>query len=93
MISLPINKKIVVSAIVILVAALVFVASITKDNSFISGDKEVPHEGKWGIYVLDLETEKQSWFTLRQTSFRVYDLTMLEIDWSSTSRLATAASA
>ena len=58
MISLPINKKIVVSAIVILVAALVFAASITKNNSFISGDKEVPHEGKWGIYVLDLETEK-----------------------------------
>jgi len=58
MISLPINKKIVVSAIVILVAALVFAASITKNNSFISGDTEVPHEGKWGIYVLDLETEK-----------------------------------
>jgi hypothetical protein len=58
MISLPVNRKIVVSAIVILAVALVFAAFITKNNLFISGDEEVPHEGKWGIYALDLETEK-----------------------------------
>jgi len=58
MISLQVNKKIVVSAIIILIAALVFAVFITKIDLFISGDKEVPHEGKWGIYVLDLETEK-----------------------------------
>ena len=58
MISLPVNKKIVVSAIVILAAALVFAASITKNNSFSSGHKELPHEDKWGIYGLDPETEK-----------------------------------
>jgi len=58
MISLPINKKIVVSAIVILVAAFVFVMLVRNYGSFPLNDRAVPHEGKWGIYALDLETEK-----------------------------------
>ena len=58
MISLPVNKKIVLSEIVILVAALVFVILVMNYGSILSGDKELPHEDKWGIYVLDLKTEK-----------------------------------
>ena len=58
MISLPINKEIVVSAIVILVAAFVFVMSVMNYGSFPLNDREVPHEDKWGIYDLDPETEK-----------------------------------
>ena len=57
-IKLPVNKKIVVSAIVILVAAFVFVILVRNYGSILSGDNELPHEGKWGIYGLDLETEK-----------------------------------
>jgi len=52
------DKKIVILAIVGLVATLVFATFIIKNTSFLSGDREVPHEGKWGIYALDLETEK-----------------------------------
>ncbi|MGD9130579.1 MAG: hypothetical protein PVH73_03270 [Candidatus Bathyarchaeota archaeon] len=52
------DKKIVILAVVCLVATLVFAAIIIKDTPSLSGDKEVPHEGKWGIYVYDLETEK-----------------------------------
>jgi len=58
MTSLPVNKKIVLSTIVILVTALVFATLITRNNTLFSEQKEVPHEDKWGIYVLDLETEK-----------------------------------
>jgi len=58
MISFPINKKIVLSEIVILAAALVFVILVMNYGSILSGDKELPHEDKWGIYVLDLQTEK-----------------------------------
>jgi Tol biopolymer transport system component len=58
MISLPVNKEIVVSAIVILAAALVFAILVMNYGSILSGDKELPHEDKWGIYVLDLKTEK-----------------------------------
>jgi hypothetical protein len=52
------DKKIVILAVVCFVATLVFAAIIIKNTTFPSEDKEVPHEGKWGIYVLDLETEK-----------------------------------
>jgi Tol biopolymer transport system component len=52
------DEKIVFLAVVCLVATLIFAAIIIKNISFVPEVKEVPHEGKWGIYVLDLETEK-----------------------------------
>jgi hypothetical protein len=52
------DKKIVILAIVCIVATLVFAAIIIKNAPFLLGDREVPHEGKWGIYVYDLETKK-----------------------------------
>ena len=52
---MSVNKKMVISAIVILVVALVFVTSITDNNAPSSDNKELAHEKKWGIYVLDLE--------------------------------------
>jgi hypothetical protein len=52
------DKKIVILSIVCLVATLVFATIIIKNASFLPGDREVPHESKWGIYILDLETEK-----------------------------------
>ncbi|MCZ2809512.1 MAG: hypothetical protein O2V44_09175, partial [Candidatus Bathyarchaeota archaeon] len=55
---MPVNKKIVLSEIVILVVALVFVILVMNYGSILSGDKELPHEDKWGIYVLDLKTEE-----------------------------------
>ena len=55
---LSVDKKIVILSIVGLVATLVFATFIIKNASLLSGIKEVPHEGKWGIYALDLETEK-----------------------------------
>ncbi len=54
---LSVNKKMVISAILILVVALVFVTSITDNNPSSSENKELVHEEKWGIYVLDLENE------------------------------------
>jgi hypothetical protein len=55
---LSVDKKIVILSIVDLVATLVFVAFIIRTVSFVSGDKELPHEGELGIYVLGLETEE-----------------------------------
>jgi len=55
---LSVDKKIVILSIIGLVSTLVFATFIIKNASFLSGNKEVPHEDKWGIYVLDLETEK-----------------------------------
>jgi Tol biopolymer transport system component len=52
------GKKIAVLAVVCLVAASVFAAIVTNFGSFPAENKEVPHERKWGIYSLDLETEK-----------------------------------
>jgi len=40
------------------VATSVFAVIIIKNAPFLSGDREVPHDGKWGIYVYDLETKK-----------------------------------
>jgi len=45
-----------ISAIVIIVVALIFVTSITNNWAPSLGKKQVPHEEKWGIYVLDLES-------------------------------------
>jgi Tol biopolymer transport system component len=56
--NLSVDEKIVILSIVGLVVTLVFVTFIIKNASFLSGIKEVPHEDKWGIYVLDLQTEK-----------------------------------
>ena len=42
----------------ILVAAFVFVMLVMNYGSFPLNDREVLHEDKWGIYVLDLQTEK-----------------------------------
>jgi len=58
MISLPVNKEIVLSAIVILAVALVFAILVMNYGSILLEDKELPHKDKWGIYVLDLKTEK-----------------------------------
>jgi Tol biopolymer transport system component len=55
---LSINKRIVILVIVLLAVVFVFVMLITNYGSIPSADKEVPHEAKWGIYVLDLENEK-----------------------------------
>jgi Tol biopolymer transport system component len=55
---LPVNKEIVLSAIVILAVALVFAILVMNYGSILLEDKEVPHKDKWGIYVLDLKTEK-----------------------------------
>ena len=52
---LSVNKKMVISAIMILVVALVFVTSIMNNNSSSLENKELVHENKWGIYGLDLE--------------------------------------
>jgi Tol biopolymer transport system component len=52
------DEKIVILAVVCLVATLIFAAIIIKNSSVLPEVKEVPHDGKWGIYVLDLETEK-----------------------------------
>jgi len=52
---LSVNKKMVISAVVIVVVALVFVTSIMNNNSSSLENKELVHEKKWGIYVLDLE--------------------------------------
>jgi len=54
---LSVNKKMVISAIAVLVVALVFVTSITNYNSPSSENKELVHEETWGIYVLDLESQ------------------------------------
>jgi hypothetical protein len=51
-------KKIAILAAVCVIVALFFVAFITKNQSPLSENREVPHEDTWGIYVLDLETEK-----------------------------------
>jgi hypothetical protein len=55
---LSVDKKIVILAVACLVATLVFAIIIIKNAPFLSGKEEVPHEGEWGIYVLDLETGK-----------------------------------
>ena len=49
---LPVNKKMVISAIMILVVALVFVTSIMNNNSSSLENKELVHENKWGIYMV-----------------------------------------
>jgi Tol biopolymer transport system component len=54
---LSINKGVAISVIVILAIALISVILATNYGSIPSADK-VPHEKKWGIYVLDLENEK-----------------------------------
>jgi hypothetical protein len=54
---LSVDKKIAILSIVSLVVTLIFVIFIIKTAPFLSGTKEVPHEGKWGN-VLGLETEK-----------------------------------
>ena len=46
----------------ILVAAFVFVMLVRNYGSFPLNDREVLHEDKWGIYVLDLQTEKTELF-------------------------------
>ena len=55
---LSVDKKIVILSIIGLVSTLVFATFIIKNTSFLSGDREVLHEDKWGIYYLDLQTEK-----------------------------------
>jgi Tol biopolymer transport system component len=47
--------------VVIAVVTFVFVLIVLNIDSFLpslSKEKTLPHEGKWGIYVLDLETEE-----------------------------------
>ena len=53
---LAVNKKMVISAVAVIVVAMVFVTLITYHNSPRSENKELIHEKKWGIYVLDLES-------------------------------------
>ena len=53
---LAVNKKMVISAVAVIVVAMVFVTLITNHNSPRSENKELIHEKKWGIYVLDLES-------------------------------------
>jgi Tol biopolymer transport system component len=55
---LAINKKIVISAIAVIVVALVFVTLITSTDLSPSESKELVHDKKWGIYALDLETQE-----------------------------------
>lgn len=52
---MSINKKIVISTVVVVVVALVLATSLA-NNLVPSGKKELIHDKKWGIYVLDLET-------------------------------------
>ena len=52
---LSVNKKMVILAVLILVVALVFVISITNNYPPSSENKELVHEKRWGLYVLDLE--------------------------------------
>lgn len=53
---MSINKKIVISAVAFVVFALVLATAIA-NHSVPSGKKELVHDKKWGIYVLDLETQ------------------------------------
>ncbi len=55
---LAVDGKIVILAVVGIVVTLLFATFIIGNLPHLPETKEVPHEGKWGIYVLDLETEK-----------------------------------
>ena len=59
---MPDNKIIVLSVIVVIaVVTFVFVLIVLNIDSILTSlpkEKTLPHEGKWGIYVLDLETEE-----------------------------------
>jgi dipeptidyl aminopeptidase/acylaminoacyl peptidase len=55
---LPADEKVVILAVACLAATLVFAVIIIKNAPFLPEKKEVPHEGKWGIYLYDFETEK-----------------------------------
>jgi len=52
------DERIIILAIICLAATLVFAVIIMKNVPVLLGDRKVPHEGKWGIYFYDLETEK-----------------------------------
>jgi len=54
---LSVNKKIVISAVAVIVVALVFVTLLTEYRPTNLDNKELTHEKKWGIYILDLENE------------------------------------
>jgi Tol biopolymer transport system component len=54
---LPINKKVAISAVAVVVVALVF-ATLYANNRPSSENNELIHDHKWGIYVLDLQTQK-----------------------------------
>ena len=53
---LAVNKKMVISAVAVLVVALVFITLISNFSQTCPENKELVHEKKWGIYVLDLKT-------------------------------------
>ena len=53
---MSVNKKMVISAVAVLVVALVFVTLIMNTGPPSSEKKELVYEKKWGIYVLDLES-------------------------------------
>ena len=51
-------KKTAILGVVFLLAASVFVGFIIKNPQSLPENREVPHEGKWGMYTLDLETKQ-----------------------------------
>jgi Tol biopolymer transport system component len=55
---LGINKKIAISAVLVVVVALVFVTSNTNNQAPVLENKELKHGYKYGIYALDLETQE-----------------------------------
>ncbi|MCW4015025.1 MAG: hypothetical protein NWF06_01520 [Candidatus Bathyarchaeota archaeon] len=55
---MPINTKITILAVVFVVVALVFVTFTANNESPTPEPNELVHEKKWGIYALDLETQK-----------------------------------
>jgi archaellum component FlaF (FlaF/FlaG flagellin family) len=56
--ALAVNKKMVISVVAVIVVAVVFVTLFAEYSAPNSGNKEMAHEKKWGIYVLDLDNEE-----------------------------------
>lgn len=48
----------VISAVAVVVVALILATSITNNNMPSPENKELEHDQKWGIYVLDLESQE-----------------------------------
>ena len=55
---MALNKKVAISAVLVVVVALVFVTMNTNNQAPVLENKELIHKYKYGIYALDLETQE-----------------------------------